>query len=71
MVKFYVKNAQRYMDTHPQSKILKLFADAYEWFVMSLFCDNMEQFKRRFGANSLNKKTDCKLFLENYFGIKF
>lgn len=71
MVKFYVKNGQRYLDTHPQSKINKLFADAYEWFVMSLFCDNMEQFKRRFGANSLNKKTDCKLFLENYFGIKF
>lgn len=70
MVRFYVENAQYYLDTHPQSKINKLFKNAYEWFVMTLFTDNMREFRERFGANLFSNGTDCKKLLEQYFGIE-
>ena len=70
MVRFYVENAQYYLDTHPQLKIHKLFSNAYEWFVMALFTDSMREFRERFGANLFSSGTDCKAMLEDYFGIE-
>lgn len=70
MVRFYVENAQYYLDTHPQLKINKLFKNAYEWFVMALFTDSMREFRERFGANLFSNGTDCKKLLEQYFGIE-
>lgn len=71
MVKFYIKNGQRYMDSHPECSVHKRFKDIYEWFTMDLFTDNLAQFKQKFGGDNLfGEKIDCKKYLENYFNVK-
>ena len=45
MVKYYVRYAQRYLDNHPSSPMHKYVRNAYEWFVLHLFYDNLAQFK--------------------------
>lgn len=70
MVRFYVKAAQRYLDTHPQSKINRYFKDACEWFAFTLYCENLDEFKYKFGANLFGNGIDCKEHLEKLFNIK-
>jgi len=70
MVKFYVTNAQIYLDTHPKSKMNEYFDDAYQWVTMAIFCDSIREFRERFGANLFSTGTDCKKLLEQYFGIE-
>lgn len=72
MVKMYIRGGQKYLDSHPNSKIHKLFNDVYEWFCMAIFTNSMREFQEQFGGNNLfGDKIDCKQFLEDYFGIKF
>lgn len=71
LVKFYVRGGQKYLELHPDSKVHGCFKDAYEWFVMSLFCDSMAEFRERFGQTLFAPPVDCKKFLEDYFKIKF
>lgn len=70
MVKFWCRGGQKFLDTHPDSKIHGYFNNAYEWFCMSLFCKNLREFNEKFGANMFGGRTDCKAFLSDYFGIK-
>lgn len=70
MVKFYITNAQKYLDTHPNSKINSYFNDACEWFTFALYCDNLQEFHYRFGADMFGQKIDCKKHLEEKFGIE-
>ena len=69
MVRFYIKGAQKYMDTHPQSKVHKVFKDACEWFTFTIYCDNMREFQEKFGSNLFDDGIDCKAHLEKTFGI--
>jgi phosphoadenosine phosphosulfate reductase len=69
MVKFWCNGGQKFLDTHPDSKIHGYFNNAYEWFCMSLFCKNLREFREKFGANMFGGRTDCKQFLSDYFGI--
>lgn len=70
MVRLYVHAAQQFLECHPQSKMFAYLKDAYEWFVMSLYCNSKADFKQRFGATLFTPKIDCKAFLENEYGIK-
>lgn len=72
MVKLYVNAAKKFLDAHPQSKMREYLDDAYEWFVLSVYCNSVADFKRRFKSDNLFKdKIDCKQFLEQQFNINF
>ena len=62
---------QKFLDSHPNSKITSYYKDAYEWFTGNLFCDNLFEFQKKFGKNLFDDGIDCKQFLEDYFKIKF
>lgn len=72
MARFYIKAAQKYLETHPNNKITKLFnGNAYDWFTSQVFCDGERQFRERFGASAIfgDDAIDTKAFLEKEFGI--
>lgn len=69
IAKFYIKGAQRFLDTHLDSKMHHQFKDAYEWFAYTLYCDNLKEFRDRFGADMFGNSIDCKHHLETLFGI--
>lgn len=71
LVKLYVRCGQKFLDSHPNSKITSYYKDAYEWFTENLFCDNLSEFQKKFGKNLFDDGIDCKQFLEDYFKIKF
>lgn len=73
MVRFYIKAAKKYLETHPNGKIGKLFnGNVYDWFTSQVFCDGERQFRAMFGETPLfgNDSIDTKVFLEKQFGIK-
>ena len=73
MVRFYIKAAQKYFDTHPKSKIYKLFnGNVYDLFTSQVFCDGERQFKEKFKDTPLfgNDAIDTKRFLEQEFNIE-
>ena len=70
MVKLYVHAAQKFFDNHQQSKMRAYIDNAAEWFVMSIYCKSVADFKQRFKADNLfGERIDCKAFLEKEFGI--
>lgn len=70
IISYYIKAASKFLSTHPNSKIAKLFPNVYEWFVSQVFCDGERQFRDRFGATLFDNGIDCKQFLEQQFNIK-
>jgi hypothetical protein len=73
MVKMYCRQGEIYRKNHPNSPNNKMFKTVYDWFVFSLFCDNVQDFNNKFGASELfgDDEIDTKIYLENYFNIKF
>ena len=69
MVKMYCRQGEVFRSNHQGNKNNQLFANVYEWLTFTLFADNMEDFRMKFGANMFDNGTDCKKFLEDYFGI--
>lgn len=72
MVRLYIKAAQKYLETHPNSKINKLFnGNTYDWFTSQVFCDGERQFHNQFSATPIfgNDAIDTKAFLEKEFRI--
>ena len=69
MVKFYIRGAQKYMDSHPQSKVHNAFADACEWFAFTLYCDSLREFRDMFGEDMFGQSIDCKQHIEQLFNI--
>jgi phosphoadenosine phosphosulfate reductase len=70
MVKLYIKAAQVFFDNHPNSKMREYIDNAVEWFVMSIYCKSIEDFKQRFKTDNLfGERIDCKAFVEQEFGI--
>lgn len=51
MVRLYVHAAQRFLDTHPKSKMHTYLTSGADWFVLSLFCNSKADFLHKFGAN--------------------
>lgn len=69
IARFYIRGAQRFLDTHPDNKLHYQFKDAYEWFAYTLYCDNLAEFRDRFGVDMFGKSIDCKRHLETLFDI--
>lgn len=69
MVKAYIHAGQKFMDTHPEGNITKMFdGNIYDKFVASIFCDNLVEYQEL--KHTLFGVTDCKAYIEEYFGIK-
>lgn len=64
MIGFYVKNAQVYLDGHPQSKINGMFNNAEEWLAFTLLCDNLEQWRQKTEPDLFGNRFEAKRFLE-------
>lgn len=72
MVRIYIKAAQKYLKTHPNSSINKLFnGNVYDWFASQVFYDSERQFHEKFSKTPIfgNDAVDAKKFLEKKFGI--
>lgn len=69
MLKLYTKAKRKQIQTHPNTKWIKIFNE-YEAMCFQLFCNNYNEFKERFGKNLFDDGIDCKAFLEDYFNIK-
>lgn len=70
MVKAYCRAALRFMDSHPDNKTVRKYADVYEWFVREVFFERQkywEDHKKVTQYTIINYRE----FLERYFGIKF
>lgn len=70
MVKAYCRAARKFMDTHPDNKTVRKYADVYEWFVREVFFERQkywEDHKKVTQYTIINYRE----FLERYFGIKF
>lgn len=62
--------AQRFMDSHPDNKTVRKYADVYEWFVREVFFERQsyyEDHKKVTQYTIINYRE----FLERYFVIKF
>lgn len=72
MVKLYVNRGEQYLKNHKDSKISTLCKDGYQFFCFDVFCKRSNiRFQKKFGPTLFDDGIDCKLFLENYFNIKF
>lgn len=65
MIGFYVKNAQTYLNTHPQSKINGMFDNAEEWLTFTLLCDSLEQWRKMTAPDLFGNRFDAKKYLES------
>ena len=73
MAKLYLDAAKKYFQTHPNSKITRLFhGNHYDWFTSQVFCDGERQFHEQFGATPIfqDDVIDTKNYLEEQFNIK-
>ena len=65
MIGFYVKNAQNYLEEHPQSKINGTFNNAEEWLAFTLLCDNLEQWRQKTAPDLFGERFYAKKYLES------
>lgn len=70
MIKFYLKNGQRYLDSHPNANYAKKYKDSYEYFVVDTFRDKIKDVEQKIKPNMFDEGIDCKKFIEDYFKIK-
>lgn len=70
MIKMYCRQGEKYRQTHPNSPNIKMFKTVYDWLAFTLYCNNIEDFNRKFGENLFGEKIDTKAFLEKEFNIK-
>lgn len=71
MVRFYLRAGLVYWDSHQDSSVRSRYRDVYEWFVSDVLCKDYDDFLRRFRGDGdlFGASVDCKVYLENYFGI--
>jgi phosphoadenosine phosphosulfate reductase len=69
MVKAYIRSGQKFRDTHPDSKGVKMYRDAYEWFVRDVFYPDVPKKWEELNSGMFGRP-DYKKFLEEYFNVK-
>lgn len=67
MIGFYVKNAQVYLDEHPQSSINGMFNNAEEWLAFTLLCDSLGQWRKMTAPDLFGNRFDAKEWLNHTF----
>lgn len=69
MIKMYLRQGEKYRQSHPNSPNIKMFPTVYDWFTFTLFCDSITDFHEKFGKNIFGEKIDTKEFLQQQFNI--
>lgn len=67
LVRVWLKHGKVWWDTHPNARSHQKFADIYELFLSNVFFPRFEKFAEF--RDGLFGHTDCKRWLEDYFGI--
>lgn len=67
MIGFYTKNAQAYLNSHPQSKVNEMYNNAEEWLTFTLLCDNLKQWDLLSESDIFGNKFDAKEWLLHTF----
>ena len=67
MVKAYIRNGQKFRDTHPDPKSIKTHPTVYQQFVRDVYFERQRQFEDF--ASGMFGEIDYKKFLEDYFNI--
>lgn len=70
MVKAYIRAAQKYIETHPDTETVQKYSDVYEWFTREAFFERQGYWEDHKTVTQLTPP-NYKEFLEHYFGIKF
>lgn len=72
LLKQVVRAAQRYLDTHTQTKAYQYFnGNAYDLVFKRLFCETNEQYERIVSGGLFPEQAlDTKKYMEEYFGIE-
>lgn len=70
MLKARIKAHSRFFETHPNSKGLEYFGNAYNATFFALFCTNREEYREKTETDLFGNKLDTKAFLEEYFNIE-
>lgn len=68
MLRAYVRHAQRYLDTHPDSGRHDRYRDACEWMYRELFFGKQEEWDRWIEEDGVRR--DCRKLLEDYFDVR-
>ena len=68
MVKAYIRNGQKFRDTHPDAKSNRNHSTVYRQFVRDVFFERQNAFEQY--EQSMFGEIDYKAFLEDYFNIK-
>ena len=69
MIKMYCRQGEKYRQAHPNSPNIRMFQTVYDWLTFTLYCDSIEDFRQKFGANMFGESIDTKAFLEKEFNI--
>lgn len=67
LVKFWLRNGEIWWNNHRLEKTKAKFKNHYEVFVRNIFFERYDDFHA--AIDNMFGKVDCKVFLENYFGI--
>lgn len=70
MVKAYCRAAQKFIDSHPDNKTVRKYADVYEWFTREVFFER-QNYWDDFKTVTQFAPVNYREFLERYFGIGF
>lgn len=70
LVKFYIKNGQKYLDAHPNVNSAKRCRNAYEMFYLDVITHGYKEFYKIMQPNLWGERFDAKNFLEEYFKIE-
>lgn len=71
LVKAWLRNGLIWWNEHPNTSCHKKYVSIYELFVSNVFFKSWEETKLAVDSRLFGEKIDCKLFLEEYFNIKF
>lgn len=71
LVKAWLRNGLIWWNDHPNTTCHKMYDSIYELFVSNVFFKSLEETKLAVDSGLFGEKIDCKLFLEEYFNIKF
>lgn len=70
MIKMFCRQGEKYRQAHPNSTAVKKLPTVYDWLAFTLYCDNILDFRQKFGENMFGEAIDTKWFLEKEFNIK-
>ena len=70
MVRYYIKNGEKWLKKHPETKTGKRHKTVYDWFLFDVFHRKIKNIEDKKRKTMFDEGIDAKYFLESYFNIK-